>query len=85
MKAGEQWYLNKVIINPNHVVTIVSDGDMNNLMSEGKIGLGFRSGVSFSKVKMDISSGFDEFIVVGSPNEILEKVNKTSSKQLLKG
>lgn len=84
-KAGEQWYLNKVIINPIHVSSISEDRNMNTLLAEGKIELGFTNGVSFSKVIMDKSSGFSEFIVVGSPTEILEKVNKTNNRQLLKG
>lgn len=84
-KAGEQWYLNKVIINPKHVSSISEDRGMNSLLREGKIELGFNPGVSFSKVEMDKSSGFSEFVVVGSPTEILEKINKNKNKQLLKG
>tara|TARA_B100000900_G_C20495108_1_gene681249 strand:- start:477 stop:698 length:222 start_codon:yes stop_codon:yes gene_type:complete len=73
------------VLNPKHVIAIVEDSKMNTLMSEGKVELGFTNGVSFSKVKMDRISGFDEFVVIGSPTQILEKVNKTNNKQLLKG
>ena len=84
-KAGEQWYLNKVIINPKHVSSISEDRGMNSLLREGKIELGFNPEVSFSKVEMDKGSGFNEFVVVGSPTEILEKINKKNNKRLLKG
>ena len=56
----------------------------NQLLSEGKISLGFDDSVRFSRVKMAVVSGFNELIVVGSPSSILEKVNK-NNKQLLKG
>lgn len=84
-RAGEQWYLNKVIVNPNHISSISEDRNMNSLLKEGKIELGFNSAVSFSKVEMDKGSGFSEFVVIGSPTEILEKINKNKNKQLLKG
>tara|TARA_B100000123_G_scaffold256821_1_gene220264 strand:+ start:867 stop:1145 length:279 start_codon:yes stop_codon:yes gene_type:complete len=84
-RTGEQWYLNKVIINSDHISIIVEDDRTNDLLKEGKIELGFSKAVRFSRVKMQQQSGFDELIAVGTPTEILEKIKNTSNKKLLKG
>ena len=81
---GSQWYLNKAIINPNHIVMITDSREHNSLLKEGKIDLSFNSEIKFSKVQMAAISGFSELVVVGSPSAIMEKVNK-NKKQLLKG
>jgi hypothetical protein len=83
-KANQNWYLNKVIINTDHIITITESDDYNNLHREGKIDLALDSKVTFSKVKMSPITGYDEFIVVGSPSTIIEKMNR-NTKQLLKG
>ena len=83
-KANQNWYLNKVFVNSNHVVTITEATEHILMLREGKIDLALDNNVSFSKVKMNPITGYDEFIVVGSPRAIMEKVNKTT-KQLLKG
>jgi len=83
-KAGENWYLNKVIINSQHIAMVVESRDHNRLLNEGKIDLALDPHVQFSKVKMAVASGFDEFIAVGSPSTIMEKMNQ-NRKQLLKG
>lgn len=82
--ANQTWYLNKVIINPSHIVTITEAHEHNLMLKEGKIDLSLRDGVIFSKVKMNPITGYDEFVVVGSPTMIMEKANK-NTKQLLKG
>ena len=81
---GSTWYLNKAIINPNHIVMVTESVEHNGLLKEGKINLGLDSGVVFSSVKMAAISGFTELIVVGSPSYIMEKINR-NTKQLLKG
>ena len=83
-KAGQTWYLNKVIINPQHVATITESKEHNQVLLEGQFNLGLDPNVQFSKVKMVASSGFDELIAVGSPSMIMEKMNR-NTKQLLKG
>lgn len=82
--VNQTWYLNKVIVNPSHIVTIVEATDHIKMLREGKINLHLNEGVTFSKVKMNPITGYDEFVVVGSPNMIMEKANK-NTKQLLKG
>ena len=81
---GSEWYLNKTIVNPNHIVMITDSREHNSLLKEGKIDLNFNSQIKFSKVQMAAISGFSELIVIGSPSAIMEKVNK-NKKQLLKG
>ena len=83
-RVSQNWYLNKVIVNPNHVVTITDSPEHNLMLVEGKINLSLRDDVTFSKVKMDPRTGYDEFIVVGTPSSIMEKMNR-NTKQLLKG
>ena len=83
-QANQSWYLNKVFVNPNHIVTITDSPEYNLMLIEGKINLSLSDGVVFSKVKMNPSTGYDEFIVVGTPSSIMEKMNK-NTKQLLKG
>jgi len=83
-KAGETWYLNKVVINPQHVATITESREHSQILSEGQYSLGLDPSVQFSKIKMVASSGFDELIAVGSPSIIMEKMNR-NTKQLLKG
>ena len=83
-QTREIWYLNKVIINPSHIVTITEASEHNRMLKEGRIDLSLNEGVTFSKVKMNPITGFDEFVVVGSPTMIMEKANR-NTKQLLKG
>ena len=82
--VGSEWYLNKAIINPNHIVMVTESNEHNSLLKEGKIELGLNSVVTFSKVQMVATSGFSELIVIGSPSSIMEKVNR-NKKRLLKG
>ncbi len=84
-KTGEQWYLNKVIINPAHISVVAEAEEMNSLLREGKLELGFNKFVGFSKLTMSASSGFNELIVACSPSQILEKISKSESRKLLKG
>ncbi len=83
-QANHNWYLNKVIVNPSHIVTITEATEHIRMLKEGRIDLSFNEGVTFSKVKMNPATGYDEFVVVGSPSMIMEKANK-NTKQLLKG
>ena len=82
--ANKTWYLNKVVVNPNHIVTITEASEHVRMLKEGKINLSLNEGVTFSKIKMNPATGYDEFIAIGSPSMIMEKANK-NTKQLLKG
>ncbi len=84
VKAGHTWYLNKVIVNPEHISVVSEANDVNKLLSEGKIEIGLTKHATFSRISMSSRSGFDEMVVVGSPTELLEKIRK-STKKILKG
>lgn len=66
------------------MVTIVDAHEHNAMLREGKINLSLEKSVTFSRVKMNPVTGYDEFVVVGSPSMIMEKANR-NTKQLLKG
>jgi hypothetical protein len=66
------------------MVSISEAVEHNTLLREGKIDLSLDKNVTFSKVKMNPSTGYTDFIVVGSPSSIMEKMNR-NTKQLLKG
>ena len=83
-QVGQTWYLNKIIVNPKYVSTVVESQEHSRLLNEGKINLGLGPHVVFSKVKMAALSGFEELVVIGSPSSIMEKITK-NTKQLLKG
>jgi hypothetical protein len=83
-KAAGNWYLNKVVINPQHIAMVAESQEHNRLLREGKINLGFGGNIQFSKVQMALTSGFNELIVIGSPAAIMEKLSN-NTKQLLKG
>ena len=83
-KTAEQWYLNKVVVNSQHIAMVIESNEHNRLLREGKIDLALDSNVQFSKIKMAAISGFNEFIAIGSPSVIMEKMNR-NTKQLLKG
>ena len=83
-QANQMWYLNKVYVNPNHVVMVTRAEAFDKMLSEGKINLSLDKNISFSEVKMNPITGYDKFIVIGSPYTIMEKINK-DNRQLLKG
>jgi alpha-N-acetylglucosamine transferase len=83
-KTANNWYLNKVIVNSSHIITITEARDHDNMLREGKIDLALDNNISFSKVRMNPMTGYDEVIVIGDPSTIMEKMNR-NTKQLLKG
>lgn len=81
---NDSWQLSKIVINPEHISIITEAVSYNELLREGKIDLGLNSRISFSKLSMKGNSGFTDLIAIGSPEQILEKINK-KTKILLKG
>ena len=84
IKAGETWYLNKIIVNAKYITTVTESREHNAMLKEGKIHIGLNEHVTFSTITLNNKSGFEEMIVVGSPEQLLEKI-RNNSKQLLKG
>ena len=83
-KIGDNWHLSRIVVNSEHISIITEAVSYNNLHREGKIDLGLNPKVTFSKVSMKGHSGFTDLIAIGSPEQILEKIN-TKAKILLKG
>ena len=73
-KAGQTWFLNKVVINPQHISVVCEADDVNELLKEGKINIGLNEHVTFSRITMTSRSGYEDLIVVGSPTQLLEKI-----------
>ena len=75
IKNGKNWYLNKVIVNPQYITTVYESKEYNSMLKEGKIHIGLNEHISFSVITLDSKSGFDEMVVVGSPEQLLAKKN----------
>jgi hypothetical protein len=84
VRNGNNWYLNKIIVNAQYITTVCESKEYNSMLKEGKIHIGLNEHVTFSVVTLDNKSGFEEMIVVGSPTQLLEKI-KGNTKHLLKG
>ena len=83
-QTNQNWYLNKIYVNSKHIVSVSDASSYNKLLKEGKIDLAFDNNITFSKVKINPVTGYDELVVVGNPFSIIEKMDK-NTKQLLKG
>ena len=84
-RTNGQYALEKIYLNPKHIVYISEDTTTNSLMKEGKISLGLVDTAKFSKVKINHDSGINEIIVVGEPAVIESKIFKNSKRQILRG
>lgn len=80
---GDNFHLGKVVVNAGHISTIREHIEYKKMLNEGKIDIGLDSRVTFSEIVMSTNSGFDKFIVIGSPNEITEKL-KPNRRQILR-
>ena len=72
---GESYYLGKVMLNPNHISFVREHTEYSKILQEGKMNLELNKEVRFSEVMLSDNSGFNRFIVVGSPDEIRNKLN----------
>jgi len=79
----KQYYLSKIVVNPNFISLIKPFGEYDNALREGKMNLNFDESVRFSEITMSGRGGFEKYIVVGSPMQIKEKLNR-GKIQLLK-
>jgi len=78
-----QFHLSKILINPAHICVVQDHHELNNLIREGKANLNLNENVKFSEVIMSAASGFSSYIVVGSSEQILERL-KRNKIQLLR-
>ena len=77
--------IGKIRINPDHKSYIAEDTNLSLKLQEGKIDLGLREEVGFTKIHL-FNSGVTSFVtVIGNPDSIEEKIVKHKRKQLLRG
>ena len=72
----EQYYLSKIVVNPDFISLIKPFNEYDSALREGKMNLNFDESVRFSEITMSGRGGFEKYIVVGSPIQIKEKLTK---------
>lgn len=82
--ATRTYTLREVTINPQHVICLREDSTMPNRLTEGSLPEGIDQRQRFTKVILDKGQSGLELVVVGSPNQISEKL-KISTRKMLMG
>ena len=82
-KKDAKYTLQKIYLNPKHIVYITEDTRMPLLLENDNLGL--MDGVSFSKIKINHEQGGDNITVVGTPELIESKIFKNSTRKILRG
>ena len=76
--------LREIFINPSHVVYLREDVNMKSRLTEGMLPEGLDTRQSFTKLQVHNGTTGSEFVVVGSPSIIENKLNG-NRKELLHG
>ena len=84
-KTDVQYMLQKIYLNPKHIVYITEDTGIKSLVKEGKVDLGIVDSARFSRIKINHDQGTNEIIVVGDPAIVESKIFKNSKRQVLRG
>ena len=84
--TGDSYILSTVYINPGHIAHLSEHREYRNALREGKINLDLNPATTFTKVVVNEGNKSAHFIVVGDPELIESKLNKSFSKrQILRG
>jgi hypothetical protein len=75
--------INRVFLNPQHVISIIEDNLKYHELKEGLINAGVHEQLSVSEVKVYNGSNVETMLIMGSPKSIKEKLS--SKKQILRG
>ena len=75
--------INRVFLNPQHVISIIEDNLKYHELKEGLIKAGVHEQLSVSEVKVYNGSNVETMLIMGSPRSIKEKLS--SKKQILRG
>ncbi len=75
--------INRVFLNPQHVISIIEDNLKYYELKEGLILAGVHDQLSISEVKVYDGSNVETMLIMGSPSSIKEKLS--SKKQILRG
>ncbi len=78
------FYLSEVRINVSHILFISENRDLKQKLTEGSINIGLNPLVKFSDISLTAPVGRQTITVIGDPEIIEGKINK-SNKQLLRG
>jgi hypothetical protein len=78
----EEFYVSKILINPSHISVVQDHHEYNNLLQEGKMNLDFDKSVKFSHIIMSGLGGSQNYVVVGSANQIRERLNRNNIQLL---
>lgn len=80
---GKRYTLRETYVNPNHVIMVREDSTIKqNITEQNSHGIDPRH--TYSKIVINRGTTGHETIVVGSPQEVYEKLN-SAQKTLLKG
>jgi hypothetical protein len=80
-----KYYLVEVHVNVSHIVFISENADMSRDLREGKLNIGLNTSAKFSNLSLySNNNNTRKIVVVGSPDVIESKINKTN-KTLLRG
>lgn len=82
--ATKKFTLREVSINPQHVICLREDQTMVSRMNEGFLPSGLDSRQKFTKLTLDKGQSGLELVIVGTPNQVREKLN-ISRAELLRG
>jgi hypothetical protein len=75
--------INRVYVNPAHVVSVVEDNLKYHSLKESLIQAGVHNQMSISEVKVFDGTEVETMLVLGAPKHIREKIN--NKKQILRG
>jgi len=82
--SGKSYKLREVFINPEHIVCLRNETRLKTLLKEGGLPEGLDERQEFTRVYMNRGQSGLDVVVVGCPEAVEEKINKTK-KILLKG
>ena len=75
--------INRVFLNPQHVISIIEDNLKYHALKEGLIRAGIHEQLSVSEVKVYNGSSVETMLIMGSPRSIKEKLS--NNRQILRG
>jgi hypothetical protein len=75
--------VNRVYINPKHIISVVEDNLKYYSLKESLIQAGIHNQMSISEVKVFDGTSVETILVLGHPKTIKEKIN--NKKQVLRG
>tara|TARA_B100000700_G_C14968702_1_gene820178 strand:+ start:174 stop:452 length:279 start_codon:yes stop_codon:yes gene_type:complete len=72
----------EVYLNPQHIISVADDYQMNEILLNEVSELGLQDGVRFSRVVIQEGNVPKSITIVGTPSEVHRKIKK---KQILRG